>query len=136
MELIEADFENHFGQVIQPGDDVMYVGKSYGCTNINRGVYLGYNVDRISPYNRQQVKFVRVQYTVPESRYVSKETGKQCGYSKAYDTAVDLLRKDHGSYPPYDLTEKKIKSLYKEVEVQVNRVVRLQNNYVYPYSER
>jgi hypothetical protein len=41
-DLVAEAFTNEFGQTIQPGDDVVYVGTGYGhSTNVNRGKFAG-----------------------------------------------------------------------------------------------
>ncbi len=41
-DLVAEAFTNEFGQTIQPGDDVVYVGTGYGhSTRVNRGKFAG-----------------------------------------------------------------------------------------------
>lgn len=41
-DLVAEAFTNEFGQTIQPGDEVVYVGTGYGhSTSVNRGKFAG-----------------------------------------------------------------------------------------------
>lgn len=42
-QFFEESFTNTFGQLIQPGDKVAYVGTSYGSSILYQGVFAGVN---------------------------------------------------------------------------------------------
>jgi hypothetical protein len=64
-------YTNEFGQLIEPGDPVIYAGTAYQSTNHTRAVFEGVYVN-----SRGSVEAVRVG-NVPHQRWIwNKETGK------------------------------------------------------------
>lgn len=51
--LIKENYTNKLGQVIKPGDEVIYVGSSYSYTSIKKATYIGYYMNDYS--KRKQV---------------------------------------------------------------------------------
>jgi hypothetical protein len=51
-ELVIEPFTNEFGQVINPGDEVIYAGTSWKNTTIRKGVFAGVRYDNVIKYRR------------------------------------------------------------------------------------
>ena len=74
-------FTNEFGQVIQPGDEVMFVTKSTGLIAIRRGTYVG-----MAPSGGAQVKADRQvslwehENGMVDRTYRYKGVNKHAGY--------------------------------------------------------
>jgi len=62
-ELIKEAYANEFGQIINPGDEVIYAGTSWKQTAINKGVFAG-----VYKNSKDQVVSVRVN-DVPYKRW-------------------------------------------------------------------
>jgi hypothetical protein len=71
-DFVEESFVNHLGQTINPGDKVVYVGKSYGSTYVNTGVFAGVRkaTRRISKYLRDENnQYIKEEYEAHGRKY-------------------------------------------------------------------
>lgn len=111
-DLVAEAFTNEFGQTIQPGDDVVYVGTGYGHTvRVNKGKFAGVyyhtrNVvirDENGQYVRDEnsnlkkelrrvIKAVRVD-GVPRKNWVYDHVARKGGYVEKTGCAVLPLKR-------------------------------------------
>lgn len=73
-DLVAEAFTNEFGQTIQPGDEVVYVGTGYGhSTRVNRGKFAGvyYSISSVA------LRDEKGNYIRDENGYAKYEM-KQC----------------------------------------------------------
>lgn len=51
-------FTNEYGQVINPGDEVLQIGRSYGCTSSRKSTYLGVYKDYVQTGHWENGKYI------------------------------------------------------------------------------
>lgn len=88
-DLVAEAFTNEFGQTIQPGDEVVYVGTGYGhSTSVNRGkfagVYYGTGISYVRNENGQYFRDENGNVKYETKRYV-KAVRVDSVPSKKYD---------------------------------------------------
>jgi hypothetical protein len=77
-DMVTEAFTNEFGQTIQPGDEVVYVGTGYGhSTRVNRGKFAGVYYDTRRGYLRDE-----------KGEYIRDEKGNAKFEMKQYVKAV------------------------------------------------
>ena len=92
-ELVVEPFTNEFGQVINPGDEVLFISTSYKQTNIRKGVFAGvwYNDVRLS----REVKDANGN-TVMEINSYGYERKKRETYTERRPVAVRVDKVNRG----------------------------------------
>lgn len=55
--FVAEPFTNEFGQIINPGDPVLYVGTAWKSSSVRRGVYAGVYKGNDYSYNRETRKY-------------------------------------------------------------------------------
>jgi hypothetical protein len=77
-DLVAEAYTNEFGQTIQPGDEVVYVGTGYGhSTRVNRGKFAGVYYDTRRGFLRDE-----------KGEYIRDEKGNAKFEMKQYIKAV------------------------------------------------
>lgn len=69
--FVEKSIENQFGQTINPGDEVVYLGSSWGGTSVRTGIFAGvYMKDTESSWDYAQGRYGKL-IEKPVEPYIS-----------------------------------------------------------------
>lgn len=111
-DMVAEAFTNEFGQTIQPGDDVVYVGTGYGhSTRVNRGKFAGVYYDMGRTYLRDE-----------KGQYIRDEKGNAKFEMKQY---VKAVRIDGVPSRQYDYKAKEYKDKVRCAILPLKRVYKI-----------
>ena len=110
-ELVVEPFTNEFGQVINPGDEVIFISTSYKQTNIRKGVFAGVRYDTV--LLSREVKDADGN-TVMETNKFGYERKKRETYTERRPVAVRVDKVNRGRVWQYVVNPETGKREYKQ----------------------
>lgn len=100
-EFVAESFTNEFGQVINPGDEVVYAGVSYKSTRFNRGTFDGVYKEQRRNYDYKTRSYGDVEEIitavrvggVEDRRWFYDEETKKSGWKPVVRKAILPLKR-------------------------------------------